>query len=269
MNTLARPSSQKLTLYHIPACPFSERVEILMALKGLGELIEDQEIDISQPRPEWLLRKTGGATALPAFDVPEGTLRESMVILRYLEDRFPETPIVQHGPYRHAIESMLIVAAGNLSAAGYKMIANRDRAQRDALSAAVDDQYAQLDAFLQRHATSSPFLFENFGWAEVAVTPLLKRLWFLDYYESYEIPTRLSRVRAWREACVAHVATQGRTFEEIIKCYYDYSQGTGGGRLVPGRNMSSFALTPHWSTRPMPPRDKWDRSASDHELGLI
>jgi glutathione S-transferase len=262
-------TESKLILYHIPACPFSERVEILMALKGLGALIGDHEIDISQPRPDWLLRKTGGATALPALDVPEGTLRESMVILRYLEDRYPEIPVAQRDPYRHAIESMLIALAGNLSAAGYKMIANRDRAQRDALKAAVDAQYAQVNAFLERHATGSPFLFEQFGWAEVAITPLLKRLWFLDYYENYAIPAELGRVRAWREACVSHAAAQGRTFEEIVKCYYDYSQGTGGGRLVQGRSVSSFALTPHWSTRPMPPRDKWGPPASDRELGLI
>src|ERR1700728_3922842 len=78
--------TEKMKLYHIPGCPFSERVEILMGLKGLGRLIEDQEIEISKPRPAWLLATTGGETALPALDVPEGTLRESMVILRYLED---------------------------------------------------------------------------------------------------------------------------------------------------------------------------------------
>jgi glutathione S-transferase len=259
----------KMKLYHIPGCPYSERVEILMALKGLQHLIDDQEIDISKPRPSWLLEKTGGASALPAMDVPGGTLRESMTILRYLEDRFPERAVAQRDPYRHAIESMFIAVGANVSGAGYKMLMNRDPAQRTALSQAVDEQFALLDAFLARHAIGSVFLFEDFGWAEVAQTPLTKRLWFLDYYENYQVPAKLTRVRTWREACLVHPTAQSRSFDEIIKYYYDYSRGIGGGKLPEGRAVSAFSLEHHWSKRPMPPRDKWGAAATDAQLGLV
>jgi len=79
--------AQALTIYHIPGCPFSERIEIMLELKGLA--MKDVEIDISKPRPDWLLAKSGGTTALPLLDVENGeSLKESMVILRYLEDRY-------------------------------------------------------------------------------------------------------------------------------------------------------------------------------------
>ena len=98
-------NAAKLTMYHIPGCPFSERVEILLELKGLSNLMADMEIDISKPRPEWLLRKTRGTTSLPALELDNGeTLKESMVIMRYIEDRFPERPVAQRDPYRHAVE---------------------------------------------------------------------------------------------------------------------------------------------------------------------
>jgi glutathione S-transferase len=262
-------SDAAMTLYHIPGCPFSERVEILMQLKGIEDAIVDHEIDISAPRPAWLLEKTGGVTSLPALDAPEGTLLESMVILRYLEDRFPERPVAQRDPFRHAIESWLAAVGGALPAAGYKMILNRDPAQRDALRKTVDEQFALLDAFLIRHGSQGPFLFDEFGWAEVAMTPMFKRLWFLEYYENYTLPAHLTRVKAWRDACLAHPATQGRSFDEIIKLYYDYAQGAGNGRLAEGRKVSSFALTPHWSERPWPPRAKWSQAATDQQLGLV
>ena len=84
------PASGALRMYHIPGCPFSERVELLLDLKGLHEVMADHVIDISKPRPEWLLRKTRGTTALPALELENGeTLKESMVIMRYFEDRFP------------------------------------------------------------------------------------------------------------------------------------------------------------------------------------
>ena len=82
--------TEKMIIYHIPGCPFSERVEILAVLKGLDDVFGDMEIDISKPRPDWLLKKTRGTTSLPAMTLDNGeTLKESMVIMQYLEDRFP------------------------------------------------------------------------------------------------------------------------------------------------------------------------------------
>ena len=41
------------------------------------------------------------------------------------------------------------------------------------------------------------------------------------------------------------------------------------GGLLPGRTRSSFAFEPHWRSRPWPPRNKYEHSASDAELGLL
>lgn len=255
-------------LYHFPGCPFSERIEILLHLKAAPALA-DVVIDISAPRPNWLLAKTGGATALPALETPRGTLIESGAILRFLDESLPGPRIADPDPFRHAVEEMMAALGPPLSIAGYRMIQNRDRAERVALAAAVDAGFARLDAFLDRHAVGTPFLNGRFGWAETMLAPTLKRLWFLDYYEDYAPPASLTRLHAWRDACLAHPATQGRTREEIVKLYHDYAYGYGSGRLPEGRRISSFAIAPHWSTRPMPPRDKWGAIPSDIELGLV
>ena len=260
----------KMVIYHIPGCPFSERVEILAELKGLHEVFEDMEIDISKPRPGWLLEKTRGSTKLPAMTLENGeTLKESMVIMRYLDDQYPATLIAQSNPYRHAVESMLCATDMQFTGAGYRMILNRDPDKREECRLAMDEQYKELNEFLNYYAPGQDFLFEEFGWAEVAFTPMFKRLWFLEYYEDYRIPGNLKRVLRWREACLAHPAAQRRSHEELMKLYYDYSQGAGNGKIPECRNISSFTLDPHWSKRPMPPRDKWGHAASDEELGLL
>jgi len=258
-----------LTMYHIPGCPFSERVEILLELKGLHPIMADVEIDISKPRPDWLLAKTRGTTALPALELDNGeTLKESLVIMRYLEKRFSARPVMQADPFRGAIEEMLI-AIDQVTGAGYRMILNRDPGKRDEARAEVDANWAKLDDFLAYYSPDGDYLFEEFGWAETAYTPMFKRLRFLEYYEDYEIPAALARVRRWRDACVAHPAAQHHSHEELIKLYYDYSQGGGNGKIPDGRSVSSFTLDPHWEKRPMPPRDKWGRAATDAELGLV
>jgi len=259
----------QFTLYHFPGCPFSERVETLLALKGHEGALRDVIVDISAPRPGWLLEKTGGVSTLPALETPAGILVESTAILRFL-DRVVDGPRIVHAdPYRHAIEEMLAALSAPLSAAGYKMILNRDRAASSALAREVDAAFARIDAFLIRHATAGTFLNEGFGWAEIMLTPAMKRLYFLEYYENYAIDPALQRVVAWRAACLAHPACQAHGREEIIKLYHDYSRGFGGGRIPDNRKISSYTIDPHWSQRPMPPRDKWAETVTDADLGLI
>jgi glutathione S-transferase len=190
------------------------------------------------------------------------------VILRFLDDKYPQPRIRRDDPLQHAVESMFAALDSPYAKAGYGVLMNQDPDRRAELVAAFDAEYAKMDAFLQRYGGDGPFLFEEFGWAEVVLTPLLKRLETLGYYEDYRIPEELERVRRWHAACLAHPAAQTRSVEEVLKLYYDYSRGVGGGRLVPGRGKSSFTMDPHWSTRPLPPRDKWVLGATDAELGL-
>jgi glutathione S-transferase len=258
-------------VYHIPVCPFCQRLEILLALKERSEDVEFRVIDVTQPRPAWLLEKTRGSTALPILELSDGRiLKESLVILQYFEDVHPERPVAQRDPYRRAVEGMLTRMEGEFCTQGYVWVMNQDPARRDALRAGMLQQYERLNDFLLQHSPPGPFLFEDFGWAEAVFTPLFMRFWFLDYYENFELPAdpRYARVRQWVDACIAHPAAQQVTREQIVKLYYDYAKGAGNGALLPGRRKSSFAFEPDWRDRPWPPRDKYRHSASDTALGL-
>ena len=135
--------------------------------------MEDVEIDISKSRPDWLLKKTRGTTALPALTLEDGeTLKESMVIMRYFEDRFPEPPVAQKDPFRHAVEGMLCATEGAYSGAGYRMILNRDPAKREELKAEVDAQYAPaLTISSAYYAPRSSTCSRTFCWAGVRPSP--------------------------------------------------------------------------------------------------
>ena len=259
------------TVYHIPVCPFSQRLEILLSLKGLGDSVAFHVVDITRPRPGWLLEKTRGTTALPVLETAEGgIIKESMVILRYLEDVFPDPPVAQGDPYRRAVENMLIAHEADFGAWGYRYVMNADPARREEFRRGMLDRYARLDDFLVQHSPSGTFLFEDFGMAEAVFTPFFMRFWFLEYYEGFDLPheDRYARVRKWRDACLAHPAAQQVTEEQVVKLYYDYSRGAGNGALPPGRDRSSFVFDPEWALRPWPPRDKYEHAATDEELGL-
>jgi glutathione S-transferase len=259
----------KPILYHIPVCPFSQRVEILLQLKGLRGAVDFSVVDITKPRDPALLAKTRGTTALPVLELEDGRiLKESLVLLRYFEDRYPAPVVARSDPYERAVENMLIAMEDPFVSAGYRFVMSQDAGKREALAGQMAAQYARLDDFLGWHAPKGDFLFERFGLAECVFTPIFARFWFLDYYEGWDIPEGLSRVRRWRDACLAHEAAQQVSREEIVKLYYDYAWGAGNGALLPGRTRSSFVFTPDWRNRPWPPAGK-QAPAGDSALGLV
>lgn len=262
----------ELRVYHIPVCPFSQRLEILLALKGLTGALKFEVVDVTKPRDPALLAKTPGHTTLPILETETGgVLRESLVLMQYLEDRFPAPRIAASDPFARAVENMLTALCSDFVNAGYGYVMNQDPSKRETLRDRLLAQYAGIDAFLARHSPDRTFLHGEFGWAEAVFTPMFMRFWFVEYYEGFELPDepRYARVRRWQDACRAHPSAQQVTREEIVKIYYDYSRGVGNGALPEGRTVSSVAFEPHWSQRPMPPREKYGRNATDAELGLV
>lgn len=257
-----------LTVHHIPVCPFSQRLEILLALKGLREAVDFRVVDVTKPRDPELLELTRGVTALPILVTEQGVLRESLVILRYLDELFGAVPVARVDPFERAVENMMIAREDAFVSTGYRYVLNRDPAGAEDFRREMLGHYAWLDDYLSWRNPDGVFLFDDFGLAETVYTPMFVRFQFLDYYEGFELPAgELDRVRRWRDACLAHPAAQQVSREEVVKSYYDYAQGMGNGALPPGRSVSSFAFAPHWSTRPWPPRDKF-APATDAELGL-
>jgi len=85
-------------LYDAARCPFCARVRIALTEKGLDH--ERVEIDLRN-RPDWIydLNPTG---KVPVVD--DGfVLPESAVIMEYLDDRYPEQPLLPDDPKSRAV----------------------------------------------------------------------------------------------------------------------------------------------------------------------
>ena len=258
-------------IHRIPVCPFSQRIEILLSLKGLSDKITFRTVDITKPRDPRLLELSKGTTALPIMEIPGKTaLKESRILLEYTEAQFPEPPVARTDPYEHALESLIVQREGSFGMAGYSFVMNRARDKRQEFLDRMLAEYRALNDLLVNYAPGDTYVFDRFGWAECVFTPFFMRFWFLDYYEGFDLPRGkdYDRVRRWREACLEEPHAQQVSYEEIVKLYYDYAKGAGNGALIEGREKSSFVFEPGWRDRPMPPRDKYGVSASDRELGL-
>lgn len=261
-----------ITVYHIPICPFSQRLEILLTLKGRQNDVHFEVVDITKPRDKSLLKLTHGTTELPVLITDDGkVVKESLIIMQYLEDIFSEQTIARRDPYQRAVQNMLTMLEEPFVMQGYMFLMNQVIEQREAHHEKMLQQYAKLNDFLEQHSPDGTYLFDEFGWAECIFTPFFMRFWFLEYYEGFKLPTtkQYVRVARWQLACLEHPAAQQVTKEEVIKLYYDYAKGAGNGALVEGRKCSSFVFEPDWRTRPWPPKDKYHHNTTDEELGLV
>ena len=260
------------TIYHIPVCPFSQRLEILLSLKGLRDQVAFSVVDITRPRDPRLLELSKGTTALPLMEIPGRTaLKESRVLLEYVEALYPDPPVARPDPYEHALENLIVQREGSFGMAGYAFVMNQSLEKRDSFNDRMLAEYRALNDILLNYAPGETFFFDRFGWAETVFTPFFMRFWFLDYYEDFTLPEGkdYDRVRRWRAACLEEPCAQQVSFDEIVKLYYDYAKGAGNGALLDGREKSSFVFEPDWRDRPMPPKDKYGVSATDAELGLV
>jgi len=89
-----------ITIYDAARCPYCARVRIALAEKGIP--YEPVAIDLSD-RPAWLYEKNP-VGRVPVLEEDTLVLPESVVIMEYLEERYPEHALLPADPAARAIE---------------------------------------------------------------------------------------------------------------------------------------------------------------------
>ena len=151
-----------MILYDAARCPYCARVRILLAEKDLG--YETVEIDLSD-RPAWLYAKNPSGK-VPVLEEDGGfVLPESLVIMEYLEERFPQPPLWPDDPAERAL--------GRVWLDGFAVRLGDDYyALRRGEPSGLDERLRELDAALE----AQPFLSgREYGLADIGYVPWILR----------------------------------------------------------------------------------------------
>jgi glutathione S-transferase len=153
-----------ITLYNAARCPYVARVRIVLAEKGIDH--DMVEIDLSD-RPDWLYEKNP-AGRVPVIEEDGGRpLSESAVIMEFLEERYPEPPLLPADPADRAAVRLLIFRDGDLTSPYYAFRRGEDGAAEE-----FDQALGKFDALLGEQ----PYLGgEEYGLADIAFVPWLLR----------------------------------------------------------------------------------------------
>jgi glutathione S-transferase len=153
-----------ITLYDAPRCPYCARVRIVLAEKGIE--VDVVEVDLSD-RPAWIYEKNPTGR-VPVIEEDEGRpLPESAVIMEFLEERYPEPPLLPADPAGRGAVRLLVFRDHDLTDPYY------------ALRRGEDGAAEQLDAVLgrfDRMLDEQPYLAgSEYGLADIAYVPWVLR----------------------------------------------------------------------------------------------
>jgi stringent starvation protein A len=152
-----------ITLYDADRCPYCARTRIVLAEKGLE--YETVVVDLDD-RPAWIYEKNP-LGRVPVIEEDTFVLAESAVIDEYLEDRYPDPPLLPEDPAERALARMLIFRFDELSRPYYAL-----RRGEEGAAERFDVELGRLDALL----SSQQFLTgREFGLADVAYVPWVLR----------------------------------------------------------------------------------------------
>lgn len=154
-----------LTLYDAARCPFCARVRIVLHEKDVP--VEAVAIDLAD-RPAWLYEKNP-AGKVPVLEEGGWLLAESAVIDEYLNERYPEPPLLPDDPAERALARLLVFRFDDYLGDPYYAFRRGDDGAEERLTAAL----ARLDG----RVASMPYLTgRSFGLADVAYVPWVLRL---------------------------------------------------------------------------------------------
>jgi glutathione S-transferase len=152
-----------LTLYDADRCPYCARVRIALAEKGLEHDVV--EVDLTD-RPAWIYEKNDTGR-VPVVEEDAWLLPESSVILEYLEERYPEPPLLPADPGERALARVLIFRHDDFTKPYYAL-----RRGEDGAAERFDEQLAGLDAQLAGRAWLTG---REYGLADIAYVPWVLR----------------------------------------------------------------------------------------------
>ena len=177
-----------MTLYSKADCPLSHRVRIVLAEKGIAAEIVD--VDADNP-PEDLI-DLNAYSSVPTLVDRDLVLYDSMVIMEYLDERFPHPPLMPIDPVSRARTRMMLY---RIDKDWYGLIGDLtsgDKPRAERARTTIRNDFAMLAPIL---AKKPFFMSDEFALIEGSVAPIL---WRLPRY-GIEIPSQLKPMLRYAE----------------------------------------------------------------------
>lgn len=233
----ALPDDGVPRLYSMRFCPYAERAHLALNAKQVPH--HSIYINLTE-KPEWLVDVS------PLLKVPvlhlvaekdQPSLIESLIIVEYLDEKYPQYPLLPKGALQRAQDKILVERFSAVTAAFSKIVF------RDADGAEL---WPALDVFETELAQrGTPFFGgEKPGYVDYMIWPWLERLSVLEFIlkERYNFDKqRYSKIGAWIDLLIKDKVAQSfyATPEQHVEFWRTRKAGNANYDLLADKTVQS------------------------------
>ena len=187
-----------IALYHDVPSSNSDRVKIALAEKGLPwDSVTVSLARKDQKRPEHLRRNPYGK--IPVIDDDGKILFESCIINEYLDEKYPNPPLMPKDPFMRGRGRILVDYALNYLHEPYWALRGEMLKKESERNVAMIDEkrrtLRKLLEYLEEALGDKPYFLGDFSLTDIAVIPRFLRM---EAYGAMPTPT-LPKLNQWLE----------------------------------------------------------------------
>lgn len=226
----------EIEIFSAEVCPYAARTRLLLLEKDVPFSLT--EIDLKN-KPAWF-EAVSPYSKVPVVRNGEDVIWESSVINEYLDELYPEPPMMPREPARRAYARVWIDFANvKLMPTWYKLFL----AQAGPARAALADELRAHFRFMEFRGLSTlsaagPYwMGAEVGLVDFTFWPWFERIGALQHYRGVGVPDDCTRLAAWMAAMAERPASKAIALppEYYIEGYKRYADGTEDG--VTAREM--------------------------------
>ncbi|WP_392481024.1 glutathione S-transferase family protein [Nostoc sp. C110] len=185
-----------IQLYFAKASTFSQRTRVVLLEKGID--FSSTEIDLqNKPDGYTQISRYGKVPAIKHGDIE---IYESAIINEYLDEVFPEPPLLPSDPGAKAIARIWIDYANTRFVPAFnKFLRGKDaqeqgQGQREFLEALL---YIEQEGLGKLSGNGPYWLGEQLSLVDISFYPWFERLPLLEHFRNFTLPTETPRLQKW------------------------------------------------------------------------
>lgn len=210
-------------------CPFAQRTRMALIEKGID--FDLTAIDLSD-KPDWFL-KISPYGKVPVLRHDGAVIFESAVINEYLEEVFPERPLLPRSPVRRAQARIWIDFANvRFTPHVYKlMLAQEADAQAFQAERLTNALLMMEHEGLGKLGDGSYWLGDDISLVDLTFLPHMQRLGVLAHYRDFQTPEECVLLKGWLQLMSQRpsVMEGSASLDVLIENWRKYAENTSTG----------------------------------------
>lgn len=213
-----------LQFYSNDVCPFAYRVRLTLAEKAIDH--EVHTIDLLDI-PDWYydISPTG---KVPLLKRGDDVVWESTVINEFLEEAYPDIPLLPRDPVARAHARIWIEFCNTAFQPNYcGLVFELDERKHEAIRTVLQDSLKTLDESLAKTAPGPYWLGEQLSLVDLTYYPFFEHAPVLSHYRGFDIAAEYTQLHRWLGAMRERLSVQAhqREAEFYIEAYQPFVEG--------------------------------------------